>query len=423
MLCICAQYSFSQYGGLGSLDETNGYWKYFLTSDTTTGLKTGISGTLGTFSNSLTNNFVNSFYQGKYISADLKGASKLANNNFFLASGSLDWFLTGFFPHSKRCGYLISGSQNYFAGIKFSRDYYNIVFYGNSMFAGKTADLSGFSLNYTDYQKIKFGLFRRFLAHNNLTFFSAISIVNGVNNYSIRFNDAHISTSEDGEYLNLDANYDYRSTKAADSTGNGRGIGFSTDFMLSYRFVKSQITISLTLEDAGTVYWNDQSTLVNHDTSISYTGVDITSLFDLGSANFNSFSIDSLKKQFYYSQAKKGEYKTSLPRKISFEMDIPFLHNNLILSPGAYCYQASVMPAPVIYLAGKKFFNINDNNNLAALFQLSYGGNSSDIRLGLGTEIKIHRFRFRIASGNIIGFIKPDNSLSQSINIQLIYGN
>jgi len=402
------------------VDNCDDYLKNIILIDTS-----DISGSAGlrsnviSLSNSLSNRFVNAIFTSKYIDSELKKTSKISETNYFQNSTDIELYYYWRLRKFPGTGFLISLSDNYYTDIKFSGDYFNLVFFGNKDFAGKTADLSGFDLNFISYQKFRFGLKKDF---GSLKIFASLAMVKGQNNYSAEFQNAKIFTEQTGEYVDFDLSYNYFSSDTANSgIGVFNGLGYATDIYCSYtlKLNNKDIRFFLFLDDFGRIDWNEKSLIVRNDTSFTYSGEEIQSVLDLGPADFSQFSKDSLKEDFYYSKSKSGTYQTALPGKIAFSGS--FLISDLMLcSPGMYYRCFSNMPLPYFYISNKRYFGNPCGRYCALVFQPGYGGYCG-FQFGLGFELLYNRIHFKISSSNVAGFIFPEKTYSEGISFAFGY--
>ena len=174
---------------------------------------TGINGNMHSLSNSLSNKFVYAVFTNKFIDNNLKKTNAISNANNYFNSINFQLYYKSHFKNKSGLGYLISLSDHYYTNIRFSRDYFNFLFYGNKEFAGKTADLSGFKLNFIKYQKLRFGL--SISKWDILSIFLSAAMVRGLRNLRVEFNNAGIYTEQTGEYVDFNLNYNYFSSDTA----------------------------------------------------------------------------------------------------------------------------------------------------------------------------------------------------------------
>jgi hypothetical protein len=397
------------------LENSDDCWKSLVFEPSEGGIMeiTGINGNMHSLSNSLSNKFVYAVFTNKFIDNNLKKTNAISNANNYFNSINFQLYYKSHFKNKSGLGYLISLSDHYYTNIRFSRDYFNFLFYGNKEFAGKTADLSGFKLNFIKYQKLRFGL--SISKWDILSIFLSAAMVRGLKNLRAEFNNAGIYTEQTGEYVDFNLNYNYFSSDTANSNINkSNGLGYATDLFISYIIGKNNkdVRLYLLFENFGKIYWNKNSHKVSNDTSFSYSGEQLQSVLDFGAVSFTQFSGDSLKEDFYYSKAKKGKYQTDLPSKVTFAASF-FISNLFFCSPGMYYYCYSNMQFPYFYLANKRYFGKPHKNYCALILQPGYGGYGG-FQCGLGVEFWYRRFHFKISSGNLPGFFIPEKTYSQS---------
>ncbi|MFH2095333.1 MAG: hypothetical protein ABIJ16_06500, partial [Bacteroidota bacterium] len=222
--------------------------------------------TFNTFlsSNSVNSKFVSSLYGKKFIDNEMKASNKLKSNNVI---GNQDHGNIYFchmpekFLGTDHAGYRIGLVYHNHRDMRFTDDIFKLIFYGNKMFAGKTADLSDFQLNLLTYQEFQMGYFKQStLNENPFTYYIGLSFIKGQDYNSLRFNEASLYTEETGEYidLNLSMTYQAMDTVKAELT-EFNGIGGAANFYFSYRNEEKKYSWQLTINNVGFIRWNDRA--------------------------------------------------------------------------------------------------------------------------------------------------------------------
>ncbi len=299
----------------------------------------------------------------------------------------------------------------------FSEDLYNIAFYGNKSYAGKTADFSNSYYKSITYQKINFGLFKHAKDTSNndrITYYAGFSLINGQDYKFIDLFKSSLFTSETGEYIDFDLQmlYNYAKNGKTDFLEN-RGIGGAFNFNLTYENTKFNYFINLSIEDLGLIKWTRYSYSTVIDSNMHFEGVEIANILDIDNYSTGNLSKDSLMSQIT-DNTKRYSYTTGLNEKINLSFSKNLLKNNLFTTIGVgYLYNAKE-PIPVFY--GRT--NYKFNKIFATGLQIAYGG-FTGFRYGLGFYADFNKLDLYLGSNNPMGFILTDLSYSQSIYLRV----
>lgn len=384
--------------------------------------ETGISYSTFAASNSIRSKFVNALLQKKTLSRELRKNNPLVSENFL---GSEDnaciWFAhmpDSLFGYPK-LGYRVSVENSFHGDTKFSEDLYNLAFFGNKGLAGRKADFSGNSLTFMKYQQVKFGLFKQTgRADEPFTVYFGFGFVKGQSFNFIETDTATLFTEESGEYIDLDFHAKYFSSDTAGSKWyDFNGYGGCADLGFIYEDKKNNFIINCSINDIGYIWWNKNSLVVPADTFIHWDGIMADSLLWGHDTSYDAgFDQDSLKK-IIFAKAGKTSFVRVIPEKINISFTKKFLNKSLSATMGlSYLYHANC-PLPLFYVRGEYFFR----NMISVSTQLAYGGYDK-LQCGIGIDAAFSKhFKLQLATGNLPGFIAPENSFAQSASGRVIF--
>lgn len=371
----------------------------------------GIYGNADFASNSVTSLFAANLLEGNYIDDNLKQqvVSRLGSTNRI---GLLfNYGIYGIW-HSDtlKCKH-DSGKQNkilnFFFAIRhkaifnaaFTPDLYNLSFYGNAMYAGKTAQLSPFSLNSLSYQQIEIGAVCTNLG-GKAQLGAGLSFLIGQQYLSVAAKNASLYTDPTGQYLQVNTNAQMWQTDT--SSGNGikpTGYGASLDlyFRMPYKIVGKTGTFSVSATDLGFIFWNSKSLYYNKDTGYYYDGVTINSISDLQTVSFNGASKDSLLNK--YLPRQKKSFNIAVPATISANSntDLGKYHAEI-----GFWYMFNSNSQPYYYLQGDKYLN----HGWILSLQAGYGGYET-INGSFMVSKQAGKSIFRAALNHLQGIIVP----------------
>lgn len=371
-------------------------------------------------SNNLTNEFTGKFYNGGFISKELKDEvlSRTKNKNRFGADvnyGVFASFKTDSLFHNKNLSVFFSVRDRQHFDVSFSKDLYKVGFYGNSSYAGKTADFNGFSMNLLRYQQIQIGFYSA-PSDSVARWGMGLSFLKGEQYSSVNAKTAEFFTSEDGQYINFNTSIN---VAQSDTSKKGfaafNGVGASADIYFEApfkgKFGDSKILISVS--DIGLIRFNQNSLSYSQDSMFHYDGFHVNSIFDLQSSAYaDNTSKDSIINSI--APRKKQYISATLPGILNFSFQTT-LSNNFKLTEGVrYVFNANYKM--LLYVKGDFYFS--PKFMLSAT--LSYGGYST-FNYGVGIFANVGKgFIIYAGSHNIEGYIVPKKTTAQGAYISLI---
>src|SRR6478735_2451090 len=221
-------------------------------------LMIGIYGSGEANSNAVTNAFFNHLlYSGAYITDDMKADvnKKLKDKNRLCLDEQVR--ISAAYQINKNTWFTIAGTQRLFTGGSMSKDGFNLVFYGNSMFAGQKAQLSPTNLCQMDYFSLSAGIMKQL--NPRLTLGGELSFIRGGNYRQIKMDKGStLYTDPNGAYLELDSKFKVAYSDSSESaafppsTGKGLAISFYTTYQ-----VNEKTYLSFELKDLGFIAWKD----------------------------------------------------------------------------------------------------------------------------------------------------------------------
>ncbi|MDD5572023.1 MAG: hypothetical protein PHD97_12810 [Bacteroidales bacterium] len=363
-------------------------------------------------SNVVSNEFISRTLSGGYIDDDMKSrvSQQLAESNKL--GGEMNSYLKFTLHNDSAYGlsYYVNVKNCNYLNMKFSKDLFNLSFYGNKMFEGKTADMGNSKLNYISYDQISFGIVSRYKA-DELTYEFSIGL--GVNlgrkSLNVNLEKGELFTQRYGEYIDFDARYDVSVSDTSKNPGYYYS-GFGTCVSFSYSIENRRGDMfSISFENVGSIRWNKNSWFYYRpDTSFHYGGWEVPDFINMNNEMFDDANIDSIANKYAYKN-KTSRFNTGLPSVFR----IGYLYNafNAVDFYAGIKYIINANYSPLFYL--KTIIN-PDKYNFFSLV-VSYGGygNSNifvnhDANFGLefGHDFK-NGFIFDVGSNYVNGFIYP----------------
>jgi hypothetical protein len=308
--------------------------------------------------------------------------------------------------NAKKLTYVFGIGHREFAGLRFSEDLFNLVFYGNASFAGENANLNKTSIKYFDYQNFYFGIQKQ-LKEGKITVGASASFIRGGRYQSLTMKDMSLYTEPTGQYINLNGDINYSKT-SHNSLGTSNGKGASVNLFFSLKQNKNRLNVEV--RDLGFISWKDVKSY-SGNSNYQYNGL-IVDVLAPGSSVVSNITVDSVAKAVGLNVAT---------HHVTMFLPSTF-HVNYVLSPNKrftrtigvrYMLTPGYIPRAYIREAdflGKGFTLVNT---------FSYGGfGRLDYEVGLMKKFK-NSF---IVSVNLFAFeylVLPNKSSGNGLNFGL----
>jgi hypothetical protein len=286
-------------------------------------------------SNALTNRFISSFYNGKYIDHDMKTAMleglRAQGNQFYFGMNEKLGFRI---PDSSGGIFYYGGLEDRnFAELVFTRDFFELYFFGNSGHTGENVAFGPVSLQFLRYQQFSTGVGKVIQGKKGLHIMGAsLGINKGQNHLMAEVSQGSFYTAEDAEFVELQLDMTLkRSDTAFTDLKAVNGYGLSLGFF--YRFEGERDKILISSDGIGFIRWNKQSQQFSRDTNYRFDGFYIDDLFDISGATFDASATDSLLSEFTYG-TQKGNYISLLPSVMKLSYTHTFDEGRIHLETG-----------------------------------------------------------------------------------------
>ncbi|MBS1646227.1 MAG: hypothetical protein JST67_02675 [Bacteroidetes bacterium] len=372
----------------------------------------------GINSNAVKNGVFNNFIYGGFIDDNTKNDSqkKLKLNN--IAGGSYNLGATVFFslkPGSS-IHFMAGLKQTELANAAFGKDAYNLMFYGNKMYQGQTADVSNLSINHLKYQEIKLGFVWDNGVDTAIKVGASVSYLKGQTFMQATTGDAYIYTAADASQINFNmhsANLMLSDTgKGKSSLGNFNGNGFSIDLFanLPYTSPLGKSKLFVYISNLGAIKWNSQTVHYTADTNYAFRGVVSNNLFQINSQTAQNISKDSLVQ--HLTKNGKQSFMNNLPMTLLIFHNVRFTKLFGLTLGFRELFYANYKP--YFYAEGQFFIT----PSFTATAHLGYGG-YGQLSGGLNLQYQIKKYFIRLGSNAIQGYVLPKQSLGQGLFLSL----
>ena len=371
----------------------------YLLNDT---LKTsvGFDGNYLHNSTAFTNEFIKTFYLGKFISQDIKDNVKRRLNGMNLFGQEFNASLYGIIHfdsvlHSANHNLYIGISSKSLFKIYFPKDLFTVAFYGNKDFLGDTAYFNQLRSTYYKYQSFDIGwLYQKHYSTVSLTSGIKLSIIKGKQYFDVGMLNGYLFTSNSGNLIDVGAKSVFIQSDTANPVfgGTGSSITFFTEI-----YASEKAKIHIEFNDIGFITWNQNTLIQSGDTNYAFTGIDLIEMINGSSSGINNDSIAN----YFFDTSEKKKTTTTLPAAIFvyYEQQVNEKWQlTLGLNQRLFFYYNT-------YFFGKINYKITPN--LSPVLQLAYGGYGK-LAVGLGIHAKIkHSWQLTLQTNNIEGLLLP----------------
>ena len=293
-------------------------------------------------------------------------------------------------------GYTIKAGYNIFAGAIYSKDLFNLAFYGNEPFMGETMDLSGTNVSMMSFQKIGFGLISA-KSKSNISF----NVYNIDNRFKTDLRTLEIRQDTEGDQVEVEMSGEVE-MKNNLKFNQGIGFGLDLDFTIPVNWMKDEVAfIKFEANNVGFAYMYEKQRLYSFDTTLIFSGFTFDEIIGENSIFGDSLDIlDTLGIKSTevnrtvllpgYLQIAKIVDEHQI-RKIQSFFGIR-LYPTLIYSP---------------YVFGG--IHVKVAEWLGAGVSAGYGG-FGKFRTGLYTNLRIKKCSLGLATENLIGLFSKKGS-------------
>jgi hypothetical protein len=363
-------------------------------------------------SNVLYNDLVLGIYRGGYISRDVRQHSMDAMDGKGRAGAELGGRISyawgsGLFGHADWQP-RISASYRLVEGIRFTKDDYQLTFFGNSDLVDQTAHIGPSRHEQLQYSTIGFGIQDR-----RSGAWLELAVVNGQSLNAVNIRTADLHTAPDGRYLDLRLDGDYwASDTAQQGFGRNNGIGAAVNFQWNTTvcILGAPAVLGIGVRDLGVVAWNSNSVRVSSDTTIHFEGLVVDDVLNMDDLAFDRKTLqDSLGLGF-----ETGTFLRALPARFAASLRSGHALGREDLGQ-LYTYELTVeqhyLPGYVPYVRLDRNFGLS--RALCAGVGMSYGG-FGGLRVAAGLDVQAGPLRINLRTTNAVGSVS-EQAMGRSV--------
>ncbi len=363
-------------------------------------------------SNNIKASMVNQLFFGGYIDKSMKDEALNKSLGFNRAGAYLNYGVHSFFSPRKnadKLSFFIAAKQQYLIHAGYTRDFFQLAFYGNKPLAGSTANLAQSNINTIAFNEFKVGvLFKK--VDSTAKIGISISVLQGSRLIYFNFGkNSSLFTSSSYDEIVFNSNFNVTISDTSQKKWYQlNGIGASTDIYFETPY-KSQLgkysVLSLNINNFGFIHWLRNSVKYSTDSVLKFTGYNINTIYDLKDSTLSKINADSMFRKI--TNARKGGFNTNIPTNLILYNKIYFGHLKFSLGTGfRYLFNANYKP----YIFVEPAYQLNQYFQTTLHF--GYGGYAL-FNFGLSLMYQTKHWHFYIGSNNLQGWVLPNISYGQ----------
>lgn len=364
-------------------------------------------------SNGMSSGLVNKLVWGGYIDQKTKDESAKylrAKNNFGI---DLNYDVSAFVKGNSKFDFLVGFKNQELLNATYSRDFFNLMFYGNQAYRGKIADLGNCNVNALRFQEVKFGAIMHKVDSVGKIGIS-LSFIKGEQLFYIKTNQfSSLYTSMDGSELWFNSNFSMAiSDTNSKGLGSFNGVGASADLFFETPYksrVGKRSVLIVNANNIGFIHWRNNSVQYSSDSTLRYTGYNVTSILDLKDSTLNRINGDSLLRSL--ANARSEDFNVNIPTNLLIINKIYFSEPFCFSFGFRYIFNANYKP----YVFVEPEYRIK---NVTFGLHTGYGGY---FRLNVGASVtwSSKNWFLKIGSNSLQGYIVPKSAFGQGVFFSL----
>jgi hypothetical protein len=367
-------------------------------------------------SNGFQNAMMNKFIFGGYIDQGMKDKALSKMNGYSQMGINLNYNMTAFFGRKSKYAYLIGVKNHEIFNATYTKDFYQLLLYGNKPFLDKTANFSGTNINALRFQEIKFGAIF-YKIDTSAKMGVSVSFLKGEQLFYIKANkNSSLYTNPDGTELIFQSNFSMAvsdtSTKKNIFSFNGVGASADIFFETPYKSKIGTLSIlSVSASNIGFIHWRKNSIQYSSDSTIRFDGYHVNSFLDLKDSTLQKINTDSALKQI--TNARQEEFNTNIPTNLLIINKIYFGKQLFALKTGfRYMFHSNYKP----YIFMEPEYRIH--KNFIVSLHVGYGGYTR-LNTGLSLVYDTKSWFVKLGSNSLQGYILPKETYGQGVYLSV----
>jgi hypothetical protein len=376
------------------------------------GKSVSISADLDIGSNGIQSAMINKFIFGGYIDKEMKDKALNNMRGYNQMGINLNYDLSVFFGKKPKYSFLIGFKNQEIFNATYTKDFYELLFYGNKPFLDKTANFSGTNINALRFQEAKLGvIFHKIDSTAKMGI--SISFLKGEQLFYVKANkNSSLYTNYDGTELIFQSNFNMAVSDTANKKNvwSFNGIGASADIFFETPYkskIGTQSVLTVNANNIGFIHWLNNSVQYSSDSTLRFDGYHINNILDLKDSTLQKINTDSVLRQV--TNARREEFNTNIPTNLVIINKIYFGKKAFAINTGfRHIFHANYKPYAFI----EPEYTIKGKFTIAV--HVGYGGYTR-LNTGLAFHYNTKHWFVKLGSNSLQGFIAPKQAYGQGL--------
>lgn len=366
-------------------------------------------------SNGIQNAMMNKFLFGGHIDKKMKDAALNSMHGYNQLGINLNYDISMFIGKNPKYAFLLGFKNQEIFNATYTKDFYQLLLYGNKPFLDKTANFTGTNFNALRFQELKFGVIMH-QVDSTAKIGISISVLKGEQLFYVKANkNSSLYTNADGTELIFSTNFNmaFSDTATKKNIWSFNGIGASADvfFETPYKSrIGRQSVLTVNANNIGFIHWSEKSVQYSSDSIIKFDGYHINNILDLKDSTLQKVNADSVLRQA--TNARQEEFNTNIPTNLIIINKIYFTRSFAINMGFRYIFHANYKP----YVFLEPEYKIK--NRFTVSLHVGYGGYTR-LNTGLALTYSNKNWFFKLGSNSLQGYILPKQTYGQGVYFSL----
>jgi len=380
-----------------------------------TGRSVSLNADFDAGSNGIQNSMMNKFLFGGHIDKKTKDAALNKMHGYNQLGINLNYDISLFIGKNPKYDFLIGFKNQEIFNATYTRDFYQLLLYGNKPFLDKTANFTGTNINALRFQELKFGIIMH-QVDSTAKIGISVSFLKGEQLFYIKANkNSSLYTNADGTELIFNTNFNMAlsdtSTKKDVWTFNGVGASADIFFETPYKSrIGRQSVLTVNANNIGFIHWSEQSLQYSSDSILKFDGYHINNILDLKDSTLQKVNTDSVIRKA--TNARQEAFNTNIPTNLIIINKINFSRMFALNTGFRYIFHANYKP----YIFAEAEYKIA--NRFTVSLHVGYGGYTR-LNTGISLVYNNKSWFFKLGSNSLQGYIVPKQAYGQGLYFSL----
>jgi len=376
-----------------------------------TGRSISVNSDFDAGSNGIQNAMMNKFLFGGYIDTKTKGNALDHMHGYNQLGINLNYDVSLFVGNNPKYDFLVGFKNQEILNATYTKDFYELMMYGNKPFLGKTANFSGTNINALRFQEAKFGIIMH-KVDSTAKIGISISFLKGEQLFYVKANkNSSLYTNSDGTELIFNSNFNMAlsDTGAKKNVWSFNGIGASADIFFETPYksrIGRQSVLTVNANNIGFIHWAEKSLQYSSDSVLKFDGYHINNIHDLKDSTLKKVNTDSVIRKA--TNARQEAFNTNIPTNLIIINKIYFTRMFALNTGFRYIFHANYKP--YIFIEPEYKFT----NRFLVSVHVGYGGYTR-LNAGLSLVYTNRNWFIKLGSNSLQGYILPKQTYGQGI--------